>query len=148
MQVGSRLWLLWGIVDAAPAAALTRYEKGLRIGGLSLPFNFQSMLVAWGLSEAIRYSFFSVKVWLPPHAPCISAQSNRTQGVCCVEKANMPLSPIAPGLQANSSFVSAAPCLHKLDWGWSTWVTMRFGSTAKVPASASLSTTEPLSAGV
>ncbi|KAK9865648.1 hypothetical protein WJX84_005995 [Apatococcus fuscideae] len=53
---------LFGIVRAPLlTSALTRYEKGLRIGGLSLPFNFQSMLVAWGLSEAIRYSFFSVK---------------------------------------------------------------------------------------
>ena len=61
MQVASRLWLLWGIVDAAPAAALTRHERGLSIGDFSLPFGFQTMLIAWGLSEAIRYSFFSVK---------------------------------------------------------------------------------------
>ena len=62
MQVASRLWLLWGIVDAAPAATLTRYERGLSISGFSLPFGFHTMLMAWGLSEAIRYSFFSVKV--------------------------------------------------------------------------------------
>ncbi|KAK9821505.1 hypothetical protein WJX74_004530 [Apatococcus lobatus] len=67
MQVASRLWLLWGIVDAAPAAALTRYERGLSIGTFSLPVGFHTMLMAWGLSEVIRYSFFSVKEWRTPY---------------------------------------------------------------------------------
>ena len=45
LQVSSRLLLVWGIVNAYPRATA------------SSPF-YSSMLVAWALSEIVRYSYF------------------------------------------------------------------------------------------
>ena len=54
MQVASRLLLVWGVVYPFPAVAL------------SSPF-YTSMLVAWSVTEVIRYSFFafSLSGWQP-----------------------------------------------------------------------------------
>lgn len=54
MQVASRLLLVWGVVHPFPAVAL------------SSPF-YTSMLVAWSVTEFIRYSFFafSLSGWQP-----------------------------------------------------------------------------------
>ena len=45
MQVSSRLLLIWGIVNAYPAATT------------HTPF-YSSMLIAWSVTEVIRYSYF------------------------------------------------------------------------------------------
>ncbi|KFH48922.1 very-long-chain-like protein [Hapsidospora chrysogenum ATCC 11550] len=54
MQVASRLLLVWGIVHPFPAVAL------------SSDF-YTSMLVAWSVTEVIRYSFFALGLlgWQP-----------------------------------------------------------------------------------
>ena len=53
MQVSSRLLLVWGIVNQFPYLALTPY--------------YTSMLVAWSITEVIRYSFFATSLcgWRP-----------------------------------------------------------------------------------
>ncbi|MCJ1230108.1 hypothetical protein MMC12_006779 [Toensbergia leucococca] len=45
MQVASRFWLIWGIVNTYPQATA------------SSPF-YSSMLVAWSFTEVVRYSYF------------------------------------------------------------------------------------------
>jgi very-long-chain (3R)-3-hydroxyacyl-CoA dehydratase len=44
LQVASRLLLVWGVVEAVPAVGRS-------------PF-YSSMLVAWAVTEVVRYSFF------------------------------------------------------------------------------------------
>lgn len=51
MQVSSRFLLVWGIVDIFPKLALQS------------PF-YSSMLVAWSVTEVIRYSFFALNLGL------------------------------------------------------------------------------------
>lgn len=46
MQVASRLFLVWGVVERYPGSA-----------GMSRAYT--SMLVAWSVTEVIRYSFFA-----------------------------------------------------------------------------------------
>jgi very-long-chain (3R)-3-hydroxyacyl-CoA dehydratase len=62
-QVASRIWILWGIVDAAPQAATIR---SLVLLPLPSPFprlalNLATLLTAWCFSEIIRYGFFAFK---------------------------------------------------------------------------------------
>lgn len=54
MQVASRLLLVWGIVNSYPAAT-------------SISPAYSSMLVAWSVSEVIRYSYFvmNLRGWVP-----------------------------------------------------------------------------------
>jgi very-long-chain (3R)-3-hydroxyacyl-CoA dehydratase len=48
MQVSSRLLLVWGIVHPFPHVALSTF--------------YTSMLLAWSLTEVIRYSFFALSL--------------------------------------------------------------------------------------
>ena len=53
MQVSSRFLLVWGIVDVFPYLAFS-------------PF-YSSMLVAWSITEVIRYTYFALTLsgWQP-----------------------------------------------------------------------------------
>lgn len=51
MQVASRLLLVWGIVNNFPAETSTS-------------FLYTSMLVAWSVTEVIRYSFFATNLFM------------------------------------------------------------------------------------
>lgn len=65
MQVASRLWVLWGVVAAAPQSTTTRpltllpLPPGLPAASLSL--SLATLLTAWCLSEVVRYGFFALK---------------------------------------------------------------------------------------
>lgn len=48
MQVSSRLLLVWPIVDVFPRVALSGW--------------YSSMLIAWSLTEVIRYTFFALSL--------------------------------------------------------------------------------------
>ena len=61
MQVGSRIWVLWGIINLAPDASTTQSVELGRIGQYALQLNFVTLVVAWSLTEVVRYSFFAVK---------------------------------------------------------------------------------------
>lgn len=64
MQVASRLLLVWGVVGAFPEIVVrsqlfgvrTQYSSGSRGG----PYAYAGILLAWGITECIRYGFF---VW-------------------------------------------------------------------------------------
>jgi len=62
-QVASRLWILWGIVDAATSATTTRALTILSLPNPvpSLSLSLVTLLTAWCLSEIIRYGFFAFK---------------------------------------------------------------------------------------
>lgn len=60
-QVASRLLVVWGIINLVPHATTTGSIELLHVGNLHLKLDLASLLVAWGLSEVIRYSFFAFK---------------------------------------------------------------------------------------
>ncbi|KXZ56690.1 hypothetical protein GPECTOR_1g621 [Gonium pectorale] len=62
MQVASRLWVLWGIIN--PEQALTTggaVSLGAKVGGVPLQLNLATLLAAWSITEVVRYSFFAIK---------------------------------------------------------------------------------------
>ena len=78
VQVWSRVWLLWGILKLAPAVAAAPLHLG-RLGpfpdlgvaaSVPLQLGLDSLLLAWALTEVIRYAFFAVK--LVGEAPLLS----------------------------------------------------------------------------
>jgi len=50
MQVASRLLLVWGVVNNFPNET-------------ALSPVYSSMLIAWSVTEVIRYSFFAMNLW-------------------------------------------------------------------------------------
>ena len=61
LQVASRLWIVWGIIVPVQQDTISSAVKITEIGGLSVELNLLTLLVAWSLSELIRYSFFALK---------------------------------------------------------------------------------------
>jgi Protein tyrosine phosphatase-like protein, PTPLA len=77
IQVASRLWVLWGIVDLAPDETAVRtvylFNSAFRFG-----LNFWTLVVAWAATEVIRYGYFSFKARARPH-PAAMMGMNRPQ---------------------------------------------------------------------
>jgi very-long-chain (3R)-3-hydroxyacyl-CoA dehydratase len=65
LQVASRLWVLWGLVDAAPAATTARAVPLLPFRlppPLPTPaLSLATLLAAWCAAEVLRYAFFAAK---------------------------------------------------------------------------------------
>lgn len=64
IQVFSRIWALWGIVNVVPDATTAGSIKLLDVGPIRLQLNLTSLLVAWSISEVLRYTFYVFKVGL------------------------------------------------------------------------------------
>ena len=62
LQVGSRIWVLWGIINLAPRPTTSGSVELLRFGQHAVQLNFVTLVVAWSLTEVVRYSFYAVKV--------------------------------------------------------------------------------------
>ena len=62
LQVASRVWLVWGVLVAAPAQVTASGLDMIPFKGVSFELNLITLLVAWSVTEIIRYSFFAVKV--------------------------------------------------------------------------------------
>jgi len=56
MQVASRLLLVWGIVNNFPAYTVSSIA-------------YSTMLIAWSVTEVIRYSFFAMNLWFEGDVP-------------------------------------------------------------------------------
>lgn len=61
MQVASRVWIVWGIMVAAPAQVASQGITILPLGSHSIQLSLMSLLLAWSITEIIRYSFFAFK---------------------------------------------------------------------------------------
>ncbi|KAF5835920.1 tyrosine phosphatase-like protein [Dunaliella salina] len=61
MQVASRLWILWGILAPVPGPTTGGGIVLGEVGGFRLQLGLVTLLVAWGISEVIRYGFFALK---------------------------------------------------------------------------------------
>lgn len=62
IQVVSRIWALWGIVSLVPEATTQQSLQLLKLGDVKLQLNIFTLLVAWSISEVLRYSFYVFKV--------------------------------------------------------------------------------------
>ena len=62
IQVLSRYWALWGIVEQAPEAIKTGSVKLLTVGDYTLQLNLLTLLFAWSTTEILRYGFYAAKV--------------------------------------------------------------------------------------
>lgn len=62
LQVASRLWLVWGILAAAPAQVTSRGINVSPVNQLPFELNLVTLLTTWSVTEIIRYSFFAIKV--------------------------------------------------------------------------------------
>lgn len=70
MQVSSRVWVVWGIMVAAPAQIVSGGVTIVPLGPYSIQLNLVSLLLAWSITEIIRYSFFAFKV-RPMHTTAV-----------------------------------------------------------------------------
>lgn len=61
IQVVSRIWALWGIVSLVPEATTQQSLQLLKLGDVKLQLNIFTLLVAWSISEVLRYSFYVFK---------------------------------------------------------------------------------------
>lgn len=61
IQVASRIWALWGIVNVAPGPCSTGAVHLFKLGPLDLQLNLVTLLFAWCTSEILRYSFYAAK---------------------------------------------------------------------------------------
>ena len=79
MQVASRIWIVWGIMFAAPAQISSRGITILPLGSYSVELNLVSLLLAWSITEIVRYSFFAFKARIYMQANnCTSAERHKT----------------------------------------------------------------------
>ena len=62
IQVLSRYWALWGIVEVAPEAVKHGALKLFSVGDVTLQLNFITLLFCWSLTEILRYGFYAAKV--------------------------------------------------------------------------------------
>ena len=64
IQVLSRYWALWGIVEVAPQAVKHGALKLFSVGDVTLQLNLITLLFCWSLTEILRYGFYAAKVGL------------------------------------------------------------------------------------
>ncbi len=62
IQVASRLWIVWGILVPVQGNCLTGSVRLGEVNGVVLELSLFTLMLAWCLSELIRYSFFALKV--------------------------------------------------------------------------------------
>jgi very-long-chain (3R)-3-hydroxyacyl-CoA dehydratase len=61
IQVLSRLWALWGIVNHAPDACSGGAISLLKVGPVHLQLNLLTLLTCWCVSEVLRYGLYAAK---------------------------------------------------------------------------------------
>ena len=69
VQVASRIWALWGIIELVPDSTTRGSITLLKIAGFKAELSLVSLLLAWSVSEILRYTFYVFKVTCPPYSP-------------------------------------------------------------------------------
>jgi len=70
MQVASRILVVWVVLDRFPQIVLTRNTYGRpAAGSVTGPIAFAGILIAWGVTEIIRYGFFVWKAAISERVP-------------------------------------------------------------------------------
>lgn len=61
--MASRVFLVWGVVNLAPEVATGSQVAAIPIPGVGrVGLSFATLVIAWALSEIIRYGHFAAKV--------------------------------------------------------------------------------------
>lgn len=61
IQVLSRYWALWGIVEVAPEATSSGSLTLLKAGPVTLQLSMITLLFCWSVTEVLRYGFYAAK---------------------------------------------------------------------------------------
>merc|ERR1719329_996649 len=61
MQVSSRLMVVWGVLFISPPSRTAVLAFG-EVGGVVLGLGVPSLLLCWGVTEVVRYSFYFFKL--------------------------------------------------------------------------------------
>jgi very-long-chain (3R)-3-hydroxyacyl-CoA dehydratase len=70
MQVASRILVVWGIMDLFPSVIITKNIWGRDAAGASgTPYAMAGCVLAWGITEIIRYGFFVWKEGISARIP-------------------------------------------------------------------------------
>jgi very-long-chain (3R)-3-hydroxyacyl-CoA dehydratase len=70
MQVASRILVVWIVLDMFPQIVSTKNPIGRSVPGSTTgPLAFSGILLAWGLTEIIRYGFFVWKAAISDRVP-------------------------------------------------------------------------------
>ena len=70
MQVASRVLVVWGVLDRYPQIVFATNAFGRPVAGANGgPYAFAGILLAWGITEVIRYGFFVYKEGVSPQIP-------------------------------------------------------------------------------
>jgi very-long-chain (3R)-3-hydroxyacyl-CoA dehydratase len=70
MQVASRILVVWGVLDRYPQIVATTNTFGRPApGDNGGPYPFAGILMAWGVTEVIRYGFFVYKEGVSQRIP-------------------------------------------------------------------------------
>ena len=83
IQVLSRYWALWGIVEVAPEAIKTGALKLFSVGGVTLQLSLISLLFCWSATEILRYGFYAAKVSHPALRSALQASTECASTLCC-----------------------------------------------------------------
>lgn len=70
MQVASRLLLVWGVLERYPAMVSTTNTWGRAAKGMAgADIAFTGMILAWSVTEVIRYGYFVYTLGISPRLP-------------------------------------------------------------------------------
>ena len=71
VQVFSRIWALWGIIELVPDSTTKGGITLLKTDSVKVELSLISLLLAWSISEVLRYTFYVFKVSRPPDSPYV-----------------------------------------------------------------------------
>lgn len=70
MQVASRILVVWGVMDLLPSVIISKNMWNRdEAGATGTPYAFAGCILAWGITEIIRYGFFVWKEGISPAIP-------------------------------------------------------------------------------
>ncbi|KAK9816955.1 hypothetical protein WJX72_007375 [[Myrmecia] bisecta] len=61
MQITSRIWVVWGLLHPVPGPTTSGSIPLLKLPNFTLKLDLFSLLLAWSITEIIRYSFYALK---------------------------------------------------------------------------------------
>ena len=73
IQVLSRYWALWGIVEVAPEAVKEGALKLFTVGDVTFQLNLITLLFCWSTTEILRYGFYAAKA---SHSPFLGSAAD------------------------------------------------------------------------
>ena len=109
IQVLSRYWALWGIVEVAPEAVKNGALKLFTVGDVTLQLNIITLLFCWSATEILRYGFYAAKVGML-HLP-MPSRHRQTHHVTSADTCFVHLAPSLQCLTEHQQSSRLASCM-------------------------------------